>query len=36
MVVEMQDDEILSADPEEMVGYTSSQIGGDAAERPFR
>lgn len=36
MVVEMQDDEILSAEPAEMVGYTSSQIGGDAAERPFR
>jgi len=36
MVVEMRDEEILTIDPPGMVGYSSEQIGGDAANRPFR
>ena len=35
IVVEMLDEQ-LSVDPEEAVGYTSAQVGGDAASRPFR
>ena len=34
--IEMRDDEILLIDPPEMVGYTRSVVGGDAATRPFR
>ncbi len=36
MVLEMCDEEILSVDPEPMVGYTSAEIGGSADSRPFR
>jgi len=36
MAIEMCDEEILSAEPAEIVGYTSAEIGGDAASRPFR
>ena len=36
MSVELLDDEIVSAEPETMVGYTHSEVGGDAATRPFR
>jgi hypothetical protein len=36
MTVEMLDDEIISADPDSIVGYTSAEVGGDAASRPFR
>ncbi|MGI9599460.1 MAG: hypothetical protein ACR2QK_25070 [Acidimicrobiales bacterium] len=36
MVVEMRDEEILSIDPETMVGYTSAEVGGEASTRPFR
>ncbi len=36
MVVEMRDEEILLVDPDTMVGYTSAEVGGDAATRPFR
>ncbi len=36
MVVEMNDAAIISVEPETMVGYTSSEIGGDPATRPFR
>ena len=35
VTVTMQDDE-HTVDPSEAVGYTSSQVGGDAASRPFR
>ncbi len=34
--IEMRDDEVLSVEPSTMVGYTRSQVGGDAANRPFR
>ena len=34
--IEMRDEEILLIDPPEMVGYTRSVVGGDAASRPFR
>lgn len=36
MVIEMRDEEILRSDPDTIVGYTSAQVGGDAASRPFR
>lgn len=36
LVVEMQDEEILTVDPPEMVGYTSALVGGEASTRPFR
>ena len=36
MVVETRDSEVLTVDPATMVGYTRSQVGGDAASRPFR
>ena len=36
IVVEMCDEEITAIDPAEAVGYTSSEIGGDASTRPFR
>jgi hypothetical protein len=36
MVVEMRDEDIVTVDPVEMVGYTSAQIGGDTDSRPFR
>lgn len=36
LVVEMRDDEILVVEPDTMVGYTRSPVGGDAASRPFR
>ena len=36
MVIEMKGDEILLVDPDTIVGYTSQQVGGDAASRPFR
>ena len=35
IVVTMQDDD-CSFDPGEVVGYSSAEIGGDAASRPFR
>ncbi len=34
--IELRDEEILSKDPPEMVGYTRSVVGGDVASRPFR
>ena len=34
--VEMRDEQIVSVEPDEVVGYTSAEIGGDAASRPFR
>ncbi len=36
MSIEMLNDAIASVDPAEMVGYSSSEIGGDPASRPFR
>ncbi len=36
MVVEMQDEKLLSVEPETMVGYTHSEVGGPAENRPFR
>ncbi|MDF1595205.1 MAG: organomercurial lyase [Acidimicrobiia bacterium] len=36
MVLEMIDESITTIEPEAMVGYTSSEIGGDPATRPFR
>ena len=35
-VVEMLDEEITTVGPAEAVGYTASEIGGDADSRPFR
>jgi len=35
VMVTMKDDD-YTVDPAEAVGYTSSQVGGDAASRPFR
>ncbi|MCP3989345.1 MAG: hypothetical protein GY724_09740 [Actinomycetia bacterium] len=36
LVIEMRDEEILTTEPAEMVGYTSSEVGGEASTRPFR
>jgi len=36
MVVETRDDELLLVEPDTLVGYTSEEVGGDAATRPFR
>ncbi len=36
MVLEMCDEEIVTVEPEPMVGYTSAEIGGSADSRPFR
>ncbi len=36
IVVEMQDEEIITVDPVETVGYTSAEVGGSADSRPFR
>jgi hypothetical protein len=36
MVVEMRDDQILSVQPDTIVGYTHSPIGGPRETIPFR
>jgi hypothetical protein len=36
ITVEMCDEQITTIEPSEAVGYTSSEIGGDASSRPFR
>jgi len=36
MVVEMKDEKLLSAEPETIVGYTHSAVGGPADNRPYR
>jgi hypothetical protein len=36
IAVEMRDEEILSIEPEGVVGYTYGVIGGPAADRPYR
>ncbi len=34
--VTLHDEDLIVIDPPEAVGYTASQVGGDAASRPFR
>ena len=34
--VEMRDDQVLSIEPSGMVGYTYSEVGGPAENRPYR
>jgi len=34
--IEMLDEKVRTVDPPETVGYTSAEVGGDAATRPFR
>ncbi|MFQ6029144.1 MAG: hypothetical protein ACE5Q6_16820 [Dehalococcoidia bacterium] len=36
ILVEMRDEEVLSVQPEGMVGYSYSTVGGSAEERPWR
>lgn len=36
IVIEMTDESIDAIEPAETVGYTSSEIGGEASTRPFR
>lgn len=36
IVLEMCDDEIVTCEPDEIVGYTSAEVGGDPSTRPFR
>ena len=36
IAVVMQDNEIKTIEPDEAVGYTAAEVGGDAASRPFR
>lgn len=36
IVVEMRDDDLLAVQPDETVGYTSQEVGGDPGTRPFR
>ena len=36
VVIEMKDEELLSVQPETMVGYTYSEVGGSLETRPYR
>jgi hypothetical protein len=36
LAVEMTDETIATVDPDTVVGYTASEVGGDPATRPFR
>ena len=36
MTIELRDEEILSIEPDTIVGYTSAEVGGEASTRPFR
>jgi len=36
LVIEMKDEELLSVQPETMVGYTHSEVGGSSETRPYR
>lgn len=36
MTIELCDDELLRVEPDTLVGYTSAEVGGDPATRPFR
>jgi len=36
VVIEMKDEELLAVQPETMVGYTHSEVGGSLETRPYR
>jgi hypothetical protein len=36
IVIELRDEQLLAIEPDTIVGYTRSPVGGDAASRPFR
>ena len=36
IVVEMRDEQVLTVQPEEMVGYAYSEVGGPPEARPWR
>lgn len=36
LAVEVRDGALLAVEPDSMVGYTRSAVGGAAADRPFR
>ncbi len=36
MVIEMKDEAFLSVQPEAIVGYTHSEVGGAIETRPYR
>ncbi len=36
IVIEMRDEELLSVEPEGVVGYAYGQIGGPPEDRPYR
>lgn len=36
LTVEMRDEQILTVQPRQMVGYSYSQVGGPAENRPWR
>ena len=36
LAIEMTDETVRTVEPATMVGYSSSEVGGDAATRPFR
>ncbi|HSF47319.1 MAG TPA: hypothetical protein VLA73_03035 [Burkholderiales bacterium] len=36
LVVEMRDEQILTVQPGDIVGYSYSQVGGPAENRPWR
>jgi hypothetical protein len=36
LMVEMQDERILTVEPQSMVGYAYSQVGGPPGNRPWR
>ncbi len=36
VTVETRDEEVLSVDPPETVGYTYAEVGGPADNRPYR
>ena len=36
LVIEMKDEKLLSVQPETMVGYAYSEVGGSLETRPYR
>jgi hypothetical protein len=36
MVIEMRDEQVLTLEPDTMVGYAYSQVGGELETRPYR
>ena len=36
LVIEMKDERFVSVQPETMVGYTHSEVGGSLESRPYR